>query len=677
MDPFRGPWLFPAFIERHSHRGYEQGNMKRLTFWQTAIGNVLFLLVSSNTQAGWTSFPLPVANGGTAIFTHLSDGRFVYANGGDVYQQDLWGGGAYSPFASSISGGSYASFIDTFNDTNALVGLGSWPAGDILSFDPEDTNSLFVGLGLTLSDYDGVINSASSFFLAGLEDGTANFPNSTSIVSYLTVTGLVRKTVIDDISAASGGLALDAAGNLYVGNGDDGEVRRFSAAQLSAAISGSPLAWASGTLIHDFGSGGNVGNIAVDAWGQVYATGYLHNGIKVFNPAYRLEQTIIPGFTNTAYRVGSFDAGGSNYVAYVNLSAGFTAGASASYGYDQSVNLWVTPEPFAESTNGIHHSIGGISGWITDVISVHRPDANSGGLAFDNNSDLVSPQEAVAGPPTDFLDLRRHAYSLGNGGNIVLGFDAALEDRPGPDFAVFENALLTDPSFFVGTPREGDPTDYIFAELAFVEVGTTTSAWARFPVTYYNQDPLYAVPVECTNQFSSQDVTLIDGLAGKHLAAYGTPFDLGDLADHPAVINGTVDLREIHYIRLVDVPGDGTVLDDGGRPIYDPFFSAFNVDAGECETNLVPAPTSGIDGFDLRGIAALHFQQILETPSPDTMEVFAVQDREYQLQYRENLLSGTWENEGGVVTGAQAVVELSISNRTDASGYFRITERTP
>ena len=290
---------------------------------RVAVYAGLLLVASLPSRADWTRFSLPDANGGTAIFTHLSDGRLVYANGGNAYRQDVWGGGAYSSYAHPISGGFYASFIDAASDETALIGLGSFPEGDLRTFDPADTNSLFVGLGLSLSDYDGVMASTSTLFLAGLEDSGVAYPNSTSVVSHLTITGLVRKTVIADVSAASGGIALDAHGDLYVGNGDNGEVRRFSQGQISAAVTGSPLAWMDGDLIHDFGSGGNVGNIAVDAFGQVYATGYLHNGIKVFNPAFKLEKTIIPEYTNTAYRVGTFDVGNSNYVAYVNLSAAF------------------------------------------------------------------------------------------------------------------------------------------------------------------------------------------------------------------------------------------------------------------------------------------------------------------------------------------------------------------
>jgi hypothetical protein len=56
--------------------------------------------------------------------------------------------------------------------------------------------------------------------------------------------------------------------------------------------------------------------------------------------------------------------------------------------------------------------------------------------------------------------------SLGNGGSIVLGFDRVIEDGPGADFVVFENAF--------------DAPGGVFAELATVSVSEDGADWKTF-----------------------------------------------------------------------------------------------------------------------------------------------------------------------------------------------------
>src|SRR5690606_15934963 len=62
-------------------------------------------------------------------------------------------------------------------------------------------------------------------------------------------------------------------------------------------------------------------------------------------------------------------------------------------------------------------------------------------------------------------------------------------------------------------------------------------------------------------------------LVGKHCNAYGeswgTPFDLSYLQQDPLVLDETVDLNAISYVRVVDIPGNGSFLDSLGQPIYD------------------------------------------------------------------------------------------------------------
>ena len=89
-------------------------------------------------------------------------------------------------------------------------------------------------------------------------------------------------------------------------------------------------------------------------------------------------------------------------------------------------------------------------------------------------------------------------------------------------------------------------------------------------------------------------------LAGKHVNAYGnswgTPFDLENLADDPLVIGGQVNLDEINFARIVDIPGSGDFLDSSGDPIYDAWH------------------TWGSGGVDLEAVGVIN-----EVPEPATM----------------------------------------------------------
>ncbi|MDJ0596193.1 MAG: hypothetical protein QNJ72_40465, partial [Pleurocapsa sp. MO_226.B13] len=148
-------------------------------------------------------------------------------------------------------------------------------------------------------------------------------------------------------------------------------------------------------------------------------------------------------------------------------------------------------------------------------------------------------------------------------GQITLTFDTTIGNGSGADFAVFENGF----EFEGGT----------FAELAYVEVSTDGINFARFPSISLTPEPV--------DSFGVVDSTKILNLAGKHVnnafvddatgeltgESFGTPFDLEDLSEDPLVKNGLLELNEINFVRLVDIPGSGDFLDAEENPIFDPF----------------------------------------------------------------------------------------------------------
>ena len=155
--------------------------------------------------------------------------------------------------------------------------------------------------------------------------------------------------------------------------------------------------------------------------------------------------------------------------------------------------------------------------------------------------------------------------SLGRGGQITLTFDDPIRDGLGADFAVFENAF-----------------DDSFLELAYVEVSSNGTDFVRF-----QSDSLTPSSVGFGG---AVDPTNLHQLAGKYRQGFGTPFDLGALAE----ASPQLDTTRVTHVRLIDVVGDGSSLDSDGDAIFDPF------------------PTVGSAGFDLDGVGVLRQQESVQ-----------------------------------------------------------------
>ena len=68
------------------------------------------------------------------------------------------------------------------------------------------------------------------------------------------------------------------------------------------------------------------------------------------------------------------------------------------------------------------------------------------------------------------------------------------------------------------------------------------------------------------------------------------------------VLDGTVDLNDITFVRIVDILGSGDFRDSEGNPILDNW------------------PTTGSGGFDLRAVGAFHAGIVVIPEPPRTVE---------------------------------------------------------
>ena len=180
-------------------------------------------------------------------------------------------------------------------------------------------------------------------------------------------------------------------------------------------------------------------------------------------------------------------------------------------------------------------------------------------------------------------------------GFLSVTFPSGITNGAGHDFVVFENggAFFSEP--------------FLFAELAFVEVSSNGDDFARFPSITFNEES--DLDIGFGRNFAGVDTTKIYNLAGKHADGFGTPFDLDDLSSDPLVAGGLLDLNNIQFVKLVDIPGNGAFVDSQGNPIYDPWLTG-----------------GGGGGFDFRlgeqlGVGVLN--SVAAVPEPGGMIVLA------------------------------------------------------
>ena len=243
-------------------------------------------------------------------------------------------------------------------------------------------------------------------------------------------------------------------------------------------------------------------------------------------------------------------------------------------------------------------------GWAADVVSyVPAP-----GLAprWTDPNMALGPATGSIADIVSLGDLGQEQIDQGlPPGHITLMFDEPVRQGGGYDFVVFENGFAASANW-----DEGTVAGQMFAELAYVEVSSNGEDFVRFPAVSLTSERVDFLlgTIETGNIYN---------LAGKHPNAYGTctgtPFDLSDVADHPDVVSGVVDINDVRYVRIVDIPGSGDFYDQAvlhlnpdTYPDWDtyannhPVFDAWN-------TSLAPIDPSG--GFDLEAIGVLKEQE--------------------------------------------------------------------
>jgi hypothetical protein len=247
-------------------------------------------------------------------------------------------------------------------------------------------------------------------------------------------------------------------------------------------------------------------------------------------------------------------------------------------------------------------------GWATKVVEYSPAADQTWSGPWNDPNKALGPATGQSFDVVSLGELNQKQITLGLApGHITLAFGdpgdpnnrAAIRNGKGYDFVVFENAFLSQFS----TPM-GSVQGQMLAELAYVEVSTNGRDFVRFPSVSLTPGRV--------GPYGTIEISNVHNLAGKHPNANGictgTPFDLEDLARQPLVLSGAVDLNDIRYVRIVDVPGSGDFLDDATEQIDPNTWPKW-----ACYTQNHPIydmwPTWGSGGFDLEAIGVLREQE--------------------------------------------------------------------
>lgn len=228
-----------------------------------------------------------------------------------------------------------------------------------------------------------------------------------------------------------------------------------------------------------------------------------------------------------------------------------------------------SPAAGQPGTTAIHKDSSIFIAWANGII-LERGYLNIADTAFQlNGSNKVSfgnPANALGMAEGNATDI----VSLGDLGIATLTVVNPIIDGPGYDFAVFENSFSDS-----------------YLELAHVAVSSDGIHFVQFEST--SETPL----MNQVGPYGTLVPEYLNNLAGKYRGAYGTPFDLQELAGSPLI-----DLQNIRFVRITDCVGSIDSLygteDSQGNLINDPF----------------PTPWES-GGFDLDGLGVIHNQEEL------------------------------------------------------------------
>jgi hypothetical protein len=461
-----------------------------------AAGIIALFSPAAQAVSPWTK--LTIENFTTAGFhstalAHLPDGRFVYGRDGSLFVQNTFG----SATKTTVPAGSvffYPSFLAVKDASNAILGRGDFPTSGIHTFNPSlPATGVTAGALATLQEYSGAYWKSASSALEGWLIGGTNGAGFTHDITFVSLDGTKVGKLTGTISTYSGGVATDAAGNVYAARYeldgfflptvDANKVHRFSATDVESRINfivngsgtATPVPLSSSTFLYDFDGSSS---IAVDSAGRVWGSGFDPTYIQVFDPVTSTMSRISPAKadfvngTDILHTLRTFSIGGTGYVAFLAQDEyPLVTGTPSITGHATTSSLVIPP----------------LDVWRAAKFGVHN-------LGTENQSTLWGNSTDSDGD--GFAQLAEYAFAT----------EPAVNDSTGVITHTFSGGLLS-----ISFPRHPANTDLIYiveasgtlaandwTAIASSTAGAVTVASGASAVSEINVGPLKRVTVTDT-----------------------------------------------------------------------------------------------------------------------------------------------------------------------------------
>jgi hypothetical protein len=314
------------------------------------IGTLALAIVPVAAFSQWTSFSPGTLGSFSFTHNHRPDGRFVFGTAGAVRVQDSFGSNAFTTVSNIGSVVFDPSFIIIDPSDNGLIGGGgfSGPSG-LFSFSPA-TPTADIGTSplATLQNYAATWWQHPSSGRSGWLIAGGNGIGGSHNLTFVSSTGTFIGAVTTALSSFSGGVAADAAGNVFAALADfnpevNNLIIKFTADQIDAAVlailTGAPTPLVriqAQTVLQAAASGA----LAVDAAGRLWMGGFQIDHLQAFDPNTSVTRRFYPLTTPVpthngppSYAPRAFKQAGEDRLSFLANDSLYTTGSDLILGH--------------------------------------------------------------------------------------------------------------------------------------------------------------------------------------------------------------------------------------------------------------------------------------------------------------------------------------------------------
>ncbi|MES2594812.1 MAG: Calx-beta domain-containing protein [Verrucomicrobiota bacterium] len=340
---------------------------------------------SAAFSAEWTSFQIGTLNSYSFTYAHREDGQFILGEGGEIAIQTTYGSPGTTLLANTSNLLLDPAFIAVKSATVGLIGAGGPLAtSNLYPFDPSTPGTSISATPLAnLQNFSGKYwkhpTSGREGWLVIGGNGTMGGLYGANTLSFVSLDGSKSGKITGDLSAFSGGLDVDALGNVFFAlsafDADEGKILKFTAAQVDAAVlalisdTPAPLSKAAAELIFEADASAS---LAVDSAGRFWIGGYPLSHIQAYDPVTSVQRRFTPdhaALANAAgspsYSVRSYNRNGAGFVSFLASDSFYNDGSALTLGYKPVSELNIRSVQFTATAQTVTEAAGTVNLTVT------------------------------------------------------------------------------------------------------------------------------------------------------------------------------------------------------------------------------------------------------------------------------------------------------------------------